>query len=77
MNTSREMTDTEKRLFKENKMLKEQLKDNQRANTVLLDLMTYNDLLMKARKYDEKNELNNLKSVDFSFLESRFNEGGK
>lgn len=77
MGTGREMTDTEKRLFKENKMLKEQLKDNQRANTVLLDLMTYNDLLMKARKYDEKNELNNLKSVDFSFLESRFNKGGK
>lgn len=77
MDTGRKLTEREKELFEENEFLKSQLERERKANTVLLDLLTYNDLLMKARKYDKQNELNNLKSVDFSFLENRFNAGGK
>lgn len=74
MDTGRKLTEREKELFEENEFLKGQLERERKSNTILLDLMTYNDLLMKAQKYDKQK---NHKSVDFSFLESRFNEGGK
>lgn len=58
MATGRKLTEKEKELFEENDFLKSQLESERKSNTVLLDLMTYNDLLAKAKKYEEQSDYN-------------------
>lgn len=54
MATGRKLTEREKELFEENDFLKSQLESERKSNTVLLDLMTYNDLLAKAKNMKNK-----------------------
>lgn len=58
MATGRKLTEREKELFEENEFLKSQLERERKSNTVLLDLLTYNDLLAKAKKYEEQSDYN-------------------
>ena len=58
MATGRKLTEKEKELFEENDFLKSQLESERKSNTVLLDLMTYNDLLAKAKKCEEQSDYN-------------------